>query len=444
MSRFDRTPIVTFAARTRRWAAHRLARALAGTVVAATALLFGSAGALAAPATASGPTPEQMAAMTPAQQDAVLHPLNILANALDAVGRTGETANFAGLELNAQTGKVDLHLVNPGQSARFLAEAAQQDSTIDTSRVHVLPASHSRKQLDAARDHVIQSGAPTGYQITSVTVPTDGSGIEVGLQRASAGTTIATSDLPGLGSRLTATVGVPVTVVAGHSDAGALLSRYADGKPFIAGENITTSSGGGRECTSGVPAVGNSGGVYMVTAAHCVVFGASNTIYDGNGRFMGNVVGLDTHWDAAIYYVGSNARTDDNADEFDGPPSSIHFLPLRNTHYSFHNQFVCQDGFTSGVVCGIQVVNQDRTICYPGYACVRGVLGFRSAGTAALHGDSGALVFCVCEGSSPWREVRGGVTGMDPEQHPGDTRYMFWTESLDVYNRFHIHLNPNI
>jgi hypothetical protein len=440
MSRFDRPPIVTIAARAPTWTARRFLRGLAGTAVAATAMLFAGPGVLAAPAgTPSGPTQQQLAAMSPAQQDAVLHPLNILANALDTIGRTSETDLFAGLELDAQAGKVNLYLVDTRQSARFITLAVHQDRTIDVSRIRVRPASHSKKQLDAATDRVLAAGAPAGYQIANVTVPADGSGLQVGLAAvqapgAAALAPIPAGDLAAGGQQLATTVGVPVTATTGQM--GTLSSRFADGKPYIAGERITS---GGFGCTSGVPAVGNSGGVYMVTAAHCAHTGAS--IGDGNGTFMGNVVNFSTHWDTAIYHVGSNAVRDDNADEFDGPPSTTHFLPLRGTQYSFNGQSVCQDGDTSGVICGITVANQDTTQCFGAerYAafCARGVLGNHN-GTAVRPGDSGGLVFCVCEGSAVWRQVRGNVTGW-----VGNDSHLFWTESLDTYGAFGIHLNPN-
>jgi hypothetical protein len=440
MSRFDRTSFVTFAAHAPRWAARRFPRALAGSVVAATALLFAGSGAMAAPAGApSGPTPQQLAAMSPAQQNDVLHPLNILADAFGTVGRTSETSLFAGLELDARAGTVNLYLVDTRQSARFITEAVRQDRTIDVSRVRVRPANHSKQQLDAATDRVLAAGAPAGYQIASVTVPPDGSGLQVGLAAVQAPgaavlAPIPAADLAAGGQQLATTVGVPVTALVGQM--GTLSSRFADGKPYIAGERITS---GGFGCTSGVPAVGNSGGVYMVTAAHCAHTGAR--IGDGNGTFMGNVVNFNTHWDTAIYYVGSNAVRDDNADEFDGSPSTTHFLPLRGTQYSFNGQSVCQDGDTSGVVCGITVANQDTTQCfgperYAGF-CARGVLGNHN-GTAVRPGDSGGLVFCVCEGTAAWRQVRGNVTGW-----VGNDSHMFWTESLDTYGAFGIHLNPN-
>jgi hypothetical protein len=377
--------------------------------------------------------------MSPAQQDVVLHPLNILADALGTVGRTSETDLFAGLELDAQAGTVNLYLVDTRQSARFITQAVHQDRTIDASRIRVRSASHSKKQLDAATDRVLAAGAPAGYQIASVTVPVNGSGLQVGLAPvqapgAAALAPVPAADLATGGQQLATTVGVPVTALAGQM--GTLSSRFADGKPYIAGERITS---GGFGCTSGVPAVGNSGGVYMVTAAHCAHTGAA--IADGNGTHMGNVVNFSTHWDTAIYYVGSNAVRDDNADEFDGSPSTTHFLPLRGTNYSYNGQSVCQDGDTSGVICGITVANQDTTQCfgperYAGF-CARGVLGNHN-GTSTRPGDSGGLVFCVCEGTAAWRQVRGNVTGW-----VGNDSHMFWTESLDTYGAFGIHLNPN-
>jgi hypothetical protein len=262
----------------------------------------------------------------------------------------------------------------------------------------------------------------------------DASGLRVGLEAVGAGGPARTPSQASEGQQLATSAGAPVTVFADRL--GTPASRRADGKPYIAGEDIQS---GGYGCTSGVPAVGNSGGVYMVTAAHCAH--TNDTISDGDGHVMGTVVNYSTLWDAAIYYVGSNPVKDDNADEFDGPPSTTRYFPLRGTQYSYNGQSVCQDGYTSGVVCGITVTDQDRTECFPGERypgfCARGVLGTRS-GAAVRPGDSGGLVFCVCEGSSSWRQVRGGVTGW-----VGSDSNMFWTESLDVYRAFGIHLNPN-
>src|SRR4030088_1490914 len=101
MSRLNRTPVAPGAARAPKRTRRTAFRGLAVAAAAIGALLGGSASAMGAPAgPASGPPPDQMALMSPAQQDAVMHPLNTLANALTTGGRTGEAASYAGLDLN--------------------------------------------------------------------------------------------------------------------------------------------------------------------------------------------------------------------------------------------------------------------------------------------------------------------------------------------------------
>jgi len=204
-------------------------------------------------------------------------------------------------------------------------------------------------------------------------------------------------------------------------------SRYADSSPYYSGGYITGPAGNG--CTTGLT-VHNSTTTYLFTAAHCARTG--DTIRNGNGAIEGTVISWNEELDAALISARSSQR------EFDGPPSSYNPILVAGYGYSYYNDSVCQDGYTSGVICNTTVIIPDQWLTHCGgpYPCEtsRGVVGQQpwDSGYALRPGDSGGLVFCVCQGSASVREARGIVVS----DYYGDSARMFWTEAPDILSAF--------
>jgi hypothetical protein len=385
------------------------------------------AGSLAAaaltPTAAQAATPgahtltlQQIAALPQARQEALLGPLRALAGAVDEIGRGSAAATYANVVLDPVADTVKIYLTDPAAAPGLLAAAKRNHPGIDTALARILTAAYPKRQLDAARDRLLPSMARPGSAINSVAVATDGSGLIVGESGANV-------------AHLAASAGVPVTVTAGHTIQD--YTRFADFAPYWAGAYIDIGYNGGY-CTTGVPVQSNSSSQqYIVTASHCARTGVA--IHNGAGAYEGTVSAYNTLWDASIYPVSSAGPY-----EWDGTTAPYFALHLIGTAYSYDGDLVCQDGYTSLVVCGIQVTNQDLYITqpaarYPSFVA-RGVWGEQvNGGIAGRPGDSGGLVFTINQ-DGVTRQVRGIVSGGD------NGSGMFWTEALDIYNHLGVHL----
>jgi hypothetical protein len=406
---------------TRRAVAVVFVAALAGAATLGTA-------AHANPGTPAPLTYQQIAALPPAQQADLLNPLRITAGAVDSVGRSSGADIYSGVEIDASAHVVNLYLTKPGRAASFLRSARAGTPAAELALVRVKSGTYTKQQLDAARDRIAANLATLPVSVVEATVPADGSALQIGVAAQP-----LLSPNSASAQALAGTAGVAVQVVAGHTLTGG--DRYGDTPPFWAGAYIIDS---GWSCTTGVPVKNGSGHQYILTASHC---GHTGTHWrTGRGLDVGNVVNYSEHWDAALIDASSGAY------EWDGPPGpTANFIRLSGTAYSYNGDLVCQDGYTTGVACGIRVDNEDVTDFrvrgdrYGNTFSARGVRGHQvNGGVAFQHGDSGGLVFAI--NSSTTRQVRGlGSALVDGMGVNG----IFWTEALDIYNQFGVHLTDN-
>lgn len=410
---------------------HRAMGIGAVAVVAAVGLLPAES-ASAGPGNSAKPTTfDQFAAQSFDQQAAVLNPLRAIAGALDDLGRGSRAADYGDVVMDPVADTVTLYATSPAGAARLIADAKHDHPEIDTHLIRVASAAYSKADLHAARDRLAAQAGRLPYHLVSIAVAVDGSGLEVGVDDPAAAEQAAPLTPGGAGTDPGGIAGVAVVVSQGSGMTGQ--TRYADTAPYFAGGHITS---GGYSCTTGIPVANNSGGGFaIITASHCAHTGA--VIYNGAGTREGTVSEYHENWDAAKYPVSSSG-----AYEFDGSPSANDPRPLSGTKYSYNGDSVCQDGYTSGVICGIQVVNQDVQnfmVSGPRYHntfAVRGVIGRRANSTAVRPGDSGGLVFAIPYSGASVREVRGIVSA----SVDGHSDEIFWTEALDIYNTFHVHL----
>lgn len=409
-------------------------RAIAiGTIALSAALgLLPTASASAGPDNSAKPTTfDQFAAESVDQQAAVLNPLRAIAGALDDLGRGSRAADYGDVVMDPVADTVTLYATSPAGAARLITEAKRNHPEIDTKLIRVKRAAYSKDQLHAARERLAAKSGQLPYQLISIAVAVDGSGLEVGVDNPAAAKQPTTLAAGAVRTDPAGIAGVPVVISQGSGMTAQ--SRYADSSPYYAGGLITS---GGYDCTTGIPVANNSGGGYaIITASHCAHTGA--VIYNGAGTREGTVSEYREGWDAAKYPVSASG-----AKEFDGSQSAYDPRPLSGTKYSYNGDSVCQDGYTSGHICGIQVVNQDVQNFrvygerYNNTFSVRGVIGRRANSTAVRPGDSGGLVFAIPYSGATVREVRGIVSA--PVN--GHSDEIFWTEALDIYNAFHVHL----
>ncbi|GAA0637595.1 hypothetical protein GCM10010174_69230 [Kutzneria viridogrisea] len=407
----------------------------AGVCLAAVGLLC----TVSAPAQARVLSDEQIAAMSPQQQAVLLDPLRATASALGAAGR-GELADVYGnLAIDANHGVVRLYLTDTAQTGRAFAAARAVDPGLDTSRVQVVKAAYTHRELDAASQHLLDLAEANRlpYQVYLAGPAPDASGLEVTVGASKPVAAQASLELP-----VNLVPGRPLVPKA-WADV-----KWNDTAPFIGGDAIT-SSGSGVGCTAGLPAVRKSDNhPIMVTAAHC--FGVGTQVYTRAGRAgdynngqRGNSVGKVT-----ARYEQFDSETIDGADNNADESDTDGWKPLSSYAYSYNGDYVCHAGQRSFFMghptpCNIKVTNQDKwcsaTEGCPGLGYrVRGVWGDAvNRGWGAAGGDSGATIFAVQAGDK--RQARGVLSDGDAgDGAPG----VFWTEATDVFDHFGLTLNP--
>ncbi|MCJ1677555.1 S1 family peptidase [Streptomyces sp. APSN-46.1] len=403
-----------------------------GLGTAALALVAGALPASSAPLAHPVLTDAEIAALTPADQAKLLNPLRELANAADSAGRSGEAGIYSGIELDANTHTVTIYLTDPGQKQKFLAAAKKVDPEIDTGLARIKQGKNTRQAMHAARDRLLQARGQLDAGIESVTVPPDGSALHLGVKDvASARRKLASQPDP----TRAATFGAAVETVVEPAVGGSDMSRLRDTPAWIAGAALTnTSWTSGYACTSGVPTRRKSDNrSYLITAAHC--FSDGNSVYtgwEGGGRnYIGQVTARANLWDAIAVDTTNTGVTAGR--EWDGPVNNSFTLALTSSAYSYNGDYVCQDGYSSGVVCNIKVVNQDKYWTGSNGVDHRGVEGTQVNGSTAIRGgDSGGLVFSIT-GST--RQARGINSW-------GGGSTIRWTEVIDIYNTWGLQLAP--
>ncbi|MFJ8443371.1 hypothetical protein [Kitasatospora griseola] len=114
------------------------------------------------------------------------------------------------------------------------------------------------------------------------------------------------------------------------------------------------------------------------------------------------------YWDAIAIDTNSTGLTVGR--EWDGPTSSSFTLYVTSSAYSGNGDYVCQDGYASGIICNIKVTDDD--VIWTGANGIdhRGVKGVQvDGGVAVRKGDSGGLVFA---NTGTTRQARGLVSGI--------------------------------
>jgi hypothetical protein len=158
------------------------------------------------------------------------------------------------------------------------------------------------------------------------------------------------------------------------------------------------------------------------------------TGYENSGRNRIGVVTMRDNYDDAIAIDTSSTGTTASR-EWDGPPGGPHqVLDVSGSAFSYVGDVTCQDGFTSGIVCGLLVNNGSVTWTGSNGVGHRGVEAQQVNGTiAARNADSGGLVFALKAGNI--REA-GGIVSY------GGGTVVRWTEAPYIFTAFGMTLAP--
>ncbi|MFG1883276.1 hypothetical protein [Micromonospora sp. NPDC049102] len=407
----------------------RGAAVLAATLMATTAMW-------SSPAAGDPPelTNQQIAAMSPEEQGLLLQPLRDVADAAAAVGAASHSEVFSGLELDGTTGTVKVYLTDLGAAKKFLAAVRKTDPTIDADRIELKQGGHTLTELKSAGVRLINEQQRSDLSIESVAVPADGSGLTV---RARDVVRAAEALTPSAVARRTIAdlVGVPTVIEPAPVMFDA--SRLRDTPQWISGEAISaagTKQGDVYDCSSGLPARRNSDGrSFLITAAHCFANGV--TIYTGWQNGGRSKIGVTTirsdYYDAVAIDTSSTGTTASRT--WDGKSGNYTVNDVTSSALSYAGDWVCQTGYASGVVCGIQVTKSWLTWVGSNGVTHGGVEGQQRDGLTAIRpGDSGGLVFNV---SANVRQARGIMS------YGGGTMAR-WTEAPAIFNILGMSLAP--
>jgi hypothetical protein len=400
-------------------------------------LIAGPAARAAAPLL----TYELVAGMSPGEQGAILDPLRALAaGAVSVAENEPWTDIFGGVTIDAVAGNVIVTLTDPDRTDEFLAGVQKVDPAVDIDLAVVRKGAYAFAALKTAAEDLAarQVGADLG--IESIAVPADGSGLRVrAFNVPKAEQTMQSGAVRALGAvGPTALTTVPIAVEpAVH---GSSMSRLRDQPSWISGEAISqtsTSKSTVYACTSGLPARRSSDGrSFLITAGHCFPDGATVlTGWEGGGRNTIGVVAYRNSYRDAIA-IDTHTTGPTASREWDGlRPGPYQVLDVSGVGYSYAGDLTCQDGYTSGIVCGLRVTN--------GLVIWTDEWGNQHAGveaepsgfgaTAIQHGDSGGLVFALM--SNNVRQARGLASW-------GDNRVIRWTEAPPILTNFQLSLAP--
>jgi hypothetical protein len=177
----------------------------------------------------------------------------------------------------------------------------------------------------------------------------------------------------------------------------------------------------------------------LVTAAHCYPDGAAvYTGWQNNGRnLIGTVAYRSDDYDAIAIDTAATGST--LGEEWDGacnPNGTCNVYSVTSVGFNYDGDLVCQDGYTSGIVCGLLITAEntswrgDNGIIHYGVEAqqVNGQPGGRS-------GDSGGLVFALVGNNV--RQARGIVSGGQFNEPT-----LFFTEVAYIFDAFGFQLAP--
>lgn len=410
-------------------------------------LLIGatSAPGIASPgkSSATGPRPlteQELADMSPQEQATVLGPLRDLAHAVETVGRDTQTEIFTGVALQPTSHSVDVWVTDVVSGDGLLAAAKELDPGIDVRLAHLLPAEHSRVDLDRAAteiiDHSISKDLP--YALYTLAVQPDGSGLELGVGDPAAARVKAAA-MPGPSFKGRGGVDASIKLTFIKASQGVPFNRDDDTSPWVGGDGISNGAG---LCTLGVPALRKSDNKPVIlTAGHCYDNGSD--IWTAGGKYyMGRVTARTPYCTAKGQAHCFDAETI-AAPNISAAAEGIYPHPITSVKYSAMNDYVCHDGYMSykngkgDQVCGIKVTNANFWAVGSDIGWVQGVQG-KSTGYAGTPGDSGGTVYTYDACGCNKLQARGSVTGGPVP----NGKEIWWTETLDHFSYFGLKLNP--
>jgi hypothetical protein len=389
---------------------------------------------MAVPANAEPPKPlsaDALAAMTPERQGHILEPLRLVADAAATVGLGARADIYTQVEMTSDYRAVNVYLTDVSQGPAFVAAVHATNPKADTRLLKVVQGKKTRQQLrKAVSDLVSRTDLPFTVSMAGSSV--DGGAIELGVDNPTAAQNYLAS--PEVARRSTATETPEVRVK--QASPSKPVSRWNDSSPFYAGAALGPSSGSSSYCTSGIPAISTwDGRQWLVTAGHC--YGVGTNVYTAGGNYIGQVKYNRPDLDAAFIETPTNRWT------WDGLDAAGYTRYLNGVRNVAVNDFTCQLGYNSKVVCNIRVVYAGSLSWNVNGTTVWGSYGVpQYGGVVARGGDSGGPVITINDANS--RQLNGiNSVAWGCDAAKVCTTALGWIDVWSIFNGFAIKLNPS-
>ncbi|MDT3395184.1 hypothetical protein RKE29_00695 [Streptomyces sp. B1866] len=388
---------------------------------------------MAASAGADTPRPlsaAEVAAMSPARQGEVLAPLRVVADAVAQVGQGARADIYTQVEMASDYRSVNVYLTDVVQAGTFLAAVRRANPKADTALVTVRQSKKSRQRLKKEIDALLADPA-LPFQVELAGTSVDGGTIELAVNDPAAAKAYLAA--PAVAAERSAAGGTPVRITQGA--ASRPLSRWNDTSPFYAAAALGPASGTQSYCTSGIPAVSTwDGRQWLVTAGHC--YNVNDYVYTAGGNYIGQVKYDLPAIDSVFIETPTFRYT------WDGTDAAGYTRYLNGVRNVAVNDFTCQLGYNSKVVCNIRTVYAGNASWNVNGTTVWGSYGVpNNGGIVGRGGDSGGPVIFINDPNS--RELNGIVSvgyGCDAS---GCSTGLGWVDVWSIFNTFAIKLNPS-
>ncbi|MFF2852276.1 hypothetical protein ACFVT5_39070 [Streptomyces sp. NPDC058001] len=387
----------------------------------------------AASAAADTPRPlsvAEVAAMSPAKQGEVLKPLRVVADAIAQVGQGDRADIYTQVEMASDYRSVNVYLTDVSQGRSFLAAVRRANPKADTGLVNVLEGKKSRQQLKKEIDAIVADPA-LSFEVELAGTSVDGGAIELAVDDPAAAKAYLAA--PAVATERSAAGGTSVRVT--QAAPSRPLSRWNDTSPFYAGAALGPAYGAESNCTSGIPAVSTwDGRQWLVTAGHC--YNVNDYVYTAGGNYIGQVK-YDLPAIDALFIETPTLRY-----TWDGTDAAGYTRYLNGVRNVAVNDFTCQLGYNSKVVCNIRTVYAGNASWNVNGTTVWGSYGVpNNGGIVGRGGDSGGPVIFINDANS--RELNGIVSVGYGCGASGCTTGLGWVDVWSIFNTFAIKLNPS-
>jgi hypothetical protein len=317
--------------------------------------------------------PSRAAADDPAGADPMVVQPRLIAAADRIAASTAGTSGLAGITVEADLAQVRIYWKGelPGPVSDVIDRERRE---VD---VEVLPARHSRQELDAAGAEILPSDGVTG-----VAAQPDGNALLV----LFSGDERGARSLPAI-----AAAAVPILISAYERPILAS-GRQNDTTPYSGGSIYQTPLG---YCSTGF-AVQVASVNKIISAGHCGQ--DDDAVYVGSGSappYMGTISGTDLGHDTLLIEAASAGAV------YYGPHTSTSTKPVQHALGSHPNTMVCTSGAVTGQHCEIRITHTNITIKVAasggGWYPISGVVRAQRTmqGVAAGVGDSGGPVVAM-------------------------------------------------